>query len=261
MLFFGGPKNNAPHPDPKRATVPGTFALRIEGKDGVFLVSIPCSPSSHDVNQPFFFMGGLQGALVQGPQKWTCCHENRIFLYSRAKEFSFQRVDLSDSLVPASLVVGNAGWLVFAIKGGHLGERIVELIARQRREQAPVFSLVQEDGGEEYLVTIGKGGDVEVSSLDSLLRRIPLFDSSFSQEAGIPIGMEEGAFHLKVWPTVATVEEGVIHVCFSEAGHSEVLSFTYDPTATAPMQALFGVRYWVRYQPMEEGLIFHDIYQ
>jgi hypothetical protein len=220
-----------------------------------------CRPT--DVNLPFFIFGGLQGALLNhsphSRQKLTCSHGKQIFLSLGGKSSSFQRIPLSEEATP--LFVGEERWLASAIRSGYSGEHLAELMTEQHREQTSIFSLIQDEDLEEYIVMIGKSGFAQISSLESLLKK-PLvpFEGGYGVEVGIPPEIGAGTFCLKVWPTVAHLpplgkeEENIpaVHVCFSEAeNRSEVLSLVYDPAATSLMWPLFEGRYRVRYQPME----------
>lgn len=257
-----------------RIVVPGTHALCILTREGrpVAMANMEQwkSKAKRNVNEQIFSTSGLEAALIScaphARQKLKCSYENQISFCLPEQKASFQQIRLNDSIQTIPVVLGKEKWQASALKGGYVGEHVAELLVRSRRDKTPSLSFIRDENLDEYVVLISKGGSVAVNSVESLLKRsLVSFDDGargYGIEAEIPPEMGGGVFYIKLWPapeqlpSLARVEDNIpcAHVCFSQEGRSEILSLTYDPSASAFLWPLFDGKYFARYQPMEHVL-------
>ena len=225
--------------------IQGTHVLSIQTTDSALLF----------VELASLHTSKLQAKLLNytpnARQKLKCTRENQVTLFTTCNH----TLRPTRQALPIPFNNGH----VATIKAEHVGDVVADLSLQAGANQLPLTALIQEDKLTEYLLTIGQDGNVSLISLESLLKNRPIALDEGRQGYGIPISPNA---YFKVWPTAVQLPSSpntqddtpCAHLCFTDNGQSEILSLTYDPTATSFRWPLFNGKYLVRYQPLERTM-------
>lgn len=267
---------------PQRCIIPGTYALTIESayvkeEPPLFIdlkQSLLKGNEPREMRLPLFSSKEMRATLVRylphANEKLKCFSEDQTTLFLPGSMAIPVALQPSRKIHWGPMKINEETWKVAGIKSKDVGETAAELSLNHRKEDARLLALIEDESREEYLLMIGREGDVAMSSIESLVKNALVTFNNGWQGYGIQgklpreiKGEDEcESVFIKIHPSPksqpipATIEERTpcLYVDFHEDGHSDVLPLTYDPSASSFRWPVLGGKYLVRFQPIVHAL-------
>jgi len=209
--------------------------------------------------------------IPHAQQRLKCLTDSQATLFSPGGTPTSLILRAATCLDPVFWNLNAIPWRIGALKLQEFGLAVAELSA-QNPTGSPLLTLIEDAEGKEYVMMVGKRGEVSLSSVDSYLPQslVAIDEGRKGYALEIPVPSDyvdqsyPPAFYLKLIPTPKPLaaqekkEHNVpcIYAEFSHGDQKEMVPLVYDPTASSYRWAALGGKYLVRFQPKCETLPF-----
>lgn len=172
---------------------------------------------------------------------------------------------------PTQKSVSGQKWRMGAIKTNEIGLAAAEL-SHKNASKSPSFLLIEDDAQSEYVLMIGSGGEMALSSLATYFKEklVALNDgeNGYAIEVAVPKtfvdAQHPSPFYVKVisCPKILKPSQNkqqntpCLYLHCVEGDLLESLPLVYDPTASGMRWPVRNGKYLLRYQPQTQPLAF-----